>query len=185
MTYEASANGDVEDEVLRRRGERIPDIDVVDAATRDLHELVTVAVPGDGLVDPVRGGAVDDDAPRVPAVVGDSDGPADAAVLVADTAGSHIAVHRAVSRQLPVDHLEDIDLATLRPGGAVSDRVTQKPERRPDTLLLRGGVVSEPDLSLEKGPPAVRWREDVLGLQTGGCPLPVVVLRHDLDCSTS
>ena len=63
-------------------------------------ELLAVEVPGDGLAPEVAVAAVDVDAPRVPAVVGDADGGADAGALVADAAGVDVAVEGAWGKKL-------------------------------------------------------------------------------------
>lgn len=61
----------------------------------------------------------------MPAVVRNANIAANPAKLVADAAGSDVAVHGAVPGEDPVDGLEDVDLAALRPGRAVPDRVTE------------------------------------------------------------
>ncbi len=97
-THPVSTDSDVEDEVERRRGEGVPHVLVVDACAGHLHELHAVSVPGDGLVEPRAGRAVDDHAPGVPAVVRDPDVAADAIEFVTDAARRHVAVYSSVSR---------------------------------------------------------------------------------------
>lgn len=184
-TGEVAADSNVEDHVLWGRGKRVPDVLVVDAAASDLHELLAVPVPGDRLARPGGGGAIDDDAPSVPSVVCDGGASADTVELVADATGRDVAVDGAVACRPAVDCLENVDLTALGPWRAVADRVTEEPEGGPDALLVGLRVAAKADLGLDYGPPTVRGREDVLGLQTGRCPGSVVELRHDLECATT
>lgn len=106
-------------------------------------ELLAVHVPCNRLAGPTTSATVPYDTPVVPALVGDGDGTGDAVGLVAYTAGVHVAVDRAVARQLSVDRFHNVQLAARRPPYPIIDRVTQEPERGPDALLVRDVVVAE------------------------------------------
>lgn len=94
--------------------------------------------------------------------------------LVTNTTGRDVAVDGAVAREDAVDRLEDVDLAALRPGGAMPDRVAEHPEGRPEALLVGLRVVAEADLGFDHGPLAIRGREYIFGLEARRGPAAVV-----------
>ena len=169
-TYPFATDSDVQDEIEGLLGQTLPDIEVADASTRDLVELVAVAEPSDGLSLPVVGRAVPNRAPRVPVLVRDASGAADALALVADAAGVDVAVDGSVSRQLAVDRLENVHLSARRPGSTLTDRLAQGPEGGPDALLVLDRAGAEADLGLGQGTPACLGGEGVPGLDAARCP---------------
>ena len=188
MSYPTTPNGDVEDEEEGAVGNRAPHIDVVDSRARDLLELLAVHIPSDGLGCPASRGAVDDDAPGMPALVGDPDAAPKPVVLVANTSRAHVAVERAVAGQLAVDGFEDVNLAALGPGGTLADAIAEKPEGGPYALLIADAVAAEPDLCLQLGTLSRGGREDILALETARGPAAGhgrVTPRHDLQGSAA
>lgn len=144
--------------------------------------MVVLAVhgPDDRLGLPVAAGTVPFHAPGVPLLVWHSDSGAEAVGLVANSAGENIAVSGAKAGKLTVDHLEDVELAALGPGGARADRVAQDPEGGPVTLFVADRVVAEPNRSLRAGHDAAGGREDEDGLYAARRPGAIVEQGDDL-----
>lgn len=168
--YPVATDSDVENDEERALSDGSPDVEVVDARTPDLVELLSIHIPGDGLVLPVARTAVDLNTPVVPVLVGDANGGSDTETLIADASREHIAVQCAVAGQLAVDRLKNINLTTPWPGGSVSDGVSQHPESRPDTLLVARVVAAEADGRLNSGQLAGLRSEDVFALHSAGAP---------------
>jgi len=165
-----STNGNVEEEVEGAVGERVPDVLVVDASTADLLKLLTISIPGDGLVCPRALAAVVLESPGVPALIRDGDAGTETCAFVADTAGVDVTVGSSVTRQLAIDLLHDVELTTSRPGCSVSDRVSEVPESGPDALFLVGTGGTESEGRLNSGELARLGSVGVLGFNTARGP---------------
>lgn len=139
-------------------------------------ELDPVHVPGDLGSPPVARGTIPLNPPRVPVLVRHADVASLAVRLVARAAGIAAAVHGAVPPQVAVDGLQDVKLTAGGPATAVAELVAEKPEGRPDTSLLVGGVAAKADVGLGDGLLARGGRKGVGGLDTAGDPVAVAVL---------
>ncbi len=188
MSYPTTPNGDVEDEEEGAMGNRVPHIVVVDSRAGDLLELLAIHIPGNALRFPASRGAVDDDAPGVPALVRDPDAVSQPVVLVANTSRAHVAVERTVAGQLSVDGLEDVNLAALGPRGTLTDAIAEEPEGGPYALLITDAVAAEPDLCLQQRSLSRGRRQDIRALETARGPAARhgrVTPRHDLQGSAA
>lgn len=76
------------------------------------------------------------------------------------------AVDGAVARHQTVDGLHDVELAAVRPRGAVVDGVAEHPEGGPETALLEDGGVAEADGGFDEGGAVRRRGEGGLGFET-------------------
>lgn len=168
--YPVTANGHVQKNIKGAVAQGHPDVMVVDAVSSDLVKHPAVHVPRDALVQPVARPAIKLDSPRVPALVGNAGGAPDAIWLVADAAGEHVAVRRAISRQLPVDRLHDVELAASGPGYAAAERVAQHPKGRPYALLAVGRVFAELDGRLDPRYLAGPGRDEMVAFESAGGP---------------
>jgi hypothetical protein len=163
-TYPGATDSQVQNDVHGRVGQRLPDVLVVDLRARNGVVELAVEVKVDALLLPRAGRVVPDDAPHVPAVVGQGGRLAEPAGLVADAAGRLVAVDSAVARQHAVDRLHDVDLAARRPAAARAERLAEQPEGRPQALPLRLGVGAKVNARLGDGLGILLGREGVLAL---------------------
>src|SRR4051812_11410565 len=103
--------------------QRTPNTLITNPCAVDRAEEIPIQIPPDRLALPVARRPVPLHAPRMPPLVREARAAGQAVGLVARPTGVAAAVHGAVARQLPVDRLEDVHLAALRPAGAVALRV--------------------------------------------------------------
>jgi hypothetical protein len=185
--WPVSADSKVEDEIERRVGKCSPNALVAKVRAGQSVVCDAVEVPGDNLCRVARAvSAVDGESPRMPAIVGDCHSLAQTGRLVANTAWRGAAVGRAVARQDAVERLHDVELATLRPPGAVSNAVAHHPKGRPDALFVGLRVGSESDLGLHLHDLAGRGRETGNRLDTSRRPRARRRLaRHELQRVTT
>jgi hypothetical protein len=125
-TYPGATDCDVQDKVHGTMGEGTPHRMVAAELTSSDGVICnTIKIPRDSLLLPVgsAGGVVPDDAPRVPVIVRDSNVAAETRGLVAETTRRRVAVRRAVSCEVAVNHLHDVELAACRPATALSQRL--------------------------------------------------------------
>lgn len=177
-----SADGNVQEHVQRAVGQRSPCALVTDHVAGEPVELGAILCPGDDLAGPVVVGAVDLDGPRVPVIVRHGGGALAAQGLLAASSRVHVAVDGGVGGRGAADLLHDVDLAALRPPGAVAERVAQHPKGGPDALLAALQVPAEPDAALDLHDAAGRGGPGVAGLDAARRPGPVgVAARHDLE----
>lgn len=169
-TYPVATNSDVEEEVERALGKRAPDIVVIDAVGVDAVELVAVEVPDNALIQPVARTAIDLETPCLPVLVGDTNSVTDSVTLVADAARVDVAVDGTVTSELAVDLLHDIKLTTSGPVGTMTDRVTEHPESRPDTLLVVDAIATEADGGFDTGQAAIPGSKDILAFNAARAP---------------
>lgn len=136
-----AANSNIEDNVEWRVCECRPDSLVPNLSTSDDLEREPVHGPGDGLGLPRTWRTVHCQRPVVKSVAAQHrDRGAQAGALVAGPALIvRAAVDSAVAQPISIDLLENIELTTQGPFGAMTNRISEHPEGRPDTLGI-GGV---------------------------------------------
>lgn len=180
MLLTVTTNGEVEEDVQRAVCKGGPHALVADGRAPEREEGLAVLEPGDGLVRPIAGRAIDLDGVRVPVRVGAR------RAAVADGLVARGAVRGAVRGRDAVDHLEDVDLAALRPGRAVAHRVAQHPERRPHALLVGLRGVAQPESRLHLHDLARLRRVAARRFDPARCPLAGRgAARHELDRATA
>lgn len=134
-----TANSQVQDNKQRAMRQRRPDTLITQLPSAKGMVNIPIHRPLDNLLGPVITTPINLDRPGMEPIPGrDPDRTSLPGRLVADASGEDAAVRCAVSRELAVDLLEDVELAALRPAGAVVDGVAEHPEGGPDALL--GGV---------------------------------------------
>lgn len=183
-THPVATDGDVENDIEGLVRQRRPDTRVVDRRAQDLVVLLAVHEPGDLLLLPVGRPAVDLDAPHMVLVVCERRRLDKSLRLLAGAAGVHVAVGNTVRLGLPVDVLEEIELAAGRPlGRALAEAVAVEPEGVPHALLVGGWVVGDAELGLDARHLAVLGREGRQALDAARRPAPrgrAVLARDDL-----
>lgn len=112
---------------------------------------------GDGLRLPIIACSVNLHGVCVPVIVGG--GGALVAIIGGWLTNGSCAVDSAVNGASTIDHLEDINFATLRPSGSVTHTVTQHPESWPHALGIRCWVTTGTDGRLYLHDLAGRWCE--------------------------
>lgn len=101
--------------------------------------------------------------------------------LVARPTLGATAVDGSISRRRAVDGLHNVQLAALRPGGAIPDAFAEKPEGGPDPLLVALRVVAEADDGFDKGYLARLGGEGLFGLDAARGPLAAGMAGDELD----
>jgi hypothetical protein len=178
FTYRPVATDcNVDNHVVGRVGEGSPDILVTNISSCQSVVRGAIKKPCNGFGLPVSGRSVNDKTPSMELVIRNGNRLGAAIGLIAWTSVLDTAMDSAVTRHLTVDLLENVQFTAKRPRRAVADSITQKPESRPNTLLLSVDSYTEFALYLQ----LLAWLRSpgVLALNASGSPFPSVVLPRD------
>lgn len=158
-------------------GESSPRALVTQVAADEAVEGGAVEQPGDSLGLPVARGTINDDGPVVEVVVWNGDRLAETTGFVTDAAAELAAMDSAVTGQVAIDTLKDVELAACGPLGAVADSVAEHPEGGPHALLAQG--ITSAQLGLDAHDAAGLGHPCLLGLDAARGPLAIVGLAGD------
>lgn len=152
---------------MRQRG---PNPLITQVATPERMEDTPIQTPADNLIRPIPRRAINLHRPRMKPAIRDPHRARLARRLVAHAPREPAAVRGAEARGQPVDGLEDVELAALRPRRAVVDAVAQHPKGRPHALLAGLAAVAEADGRLDLHDAAGRGHEGGAGLDAARGP---------------
>lgn len=139
--------------------------------------------PGDGLGGPILVGAVNADSVLIEGAIGRQSSLGDTARgLVARATTADAAVDSSVGLRDAVDLLEDVDLTSLGPLGAMTHGIAEGPEGGPEPLLVDGGVGADQQAGSDLGDLAGSGGPRADGLDAAGRPVTVLgrLARHEL-----
>lgn len=183
VAWPYAAHGQIHNHVQGRMGQGTPHGLVANGRARDGKKDGAVLFEIDRLGSPVVACAVNLDSINVPIVV------CGHASLVACTrarlANGGRAVDRCVRSGDAIDHFHHVDFTTLRPVGAVADRVTHHPDSRPHALGLGLRVASHASSRLNQHLFASRGCPGRLGLDSSRSPSRWRLPRDHLDCAAT
>ena len=173
MTYPVSTDGDVEDDEQGTLAKRLPSVGVSNLSTSHSMETSTISVPGDALRSVVAASTIKLDSPDVVVAIGEINVGSDTIGLVADSTGGSITVNSTVTDPFAIDVLHNINLTALGPFHTLTDGITKKPKRRPDTLLASSRVTTQSKLSFNTSNlPSLRG-QSVLALDSSRSPASI------------